>query len=479
MVDVLIIDDDLDVCKMLSDLVRTIGYTPVVTNSVKGGLNEVLSKPYDIVFLDVMLPDGNGLELLPQIKDTERPPEVIIMTGEGSSDGAEIAVKNGAWDYLEKPVSPKKMILSLRRVVQYREDLFKAKIQNPVVALKTDGIIGSSPQMRASLDSLAHAANSEANVLVVGETGTEKELFARAIHFNSPRTNHNFVTVDCAALPDTLIESSLFGYEKGAFTGADKPQTGLIKQADGGTLFLDEIGELGLSLQKAFLRVLQERRFRPLGSKKEIESNFRLVAATNRDLDEMVKEGFFRKDLLYRLRSITIELPPLRKHQEDIKELALYYVTKICESYGTEEKKLSPDLIDALYAYQWPGNVRELVNALEGAISEARYEPTLFPKHLQTNIRIYIARSSVHDKMPDTGDLKNEIKSSFKYPCFEDFKSNILSCAEKEYLKELVTFTKGSIKDAVQISGMGRTWLFTRMKKYEISRLGWPFSDDP
>src|SRR5208283_4709350 len=196
-------------------------------------------------------------------------------------------------------------------------------------------------------------------------------------------------------LPETLVESVLFGHEKGAFTGADRPQDGLIKQAHRGTLFLDEIGELPLSIQKAFLRVLQEHRYRPVGSKHELVSNFRLLAATNRDLEKMVQEGTFRSDLLFRLRTLTIDLPPLSARKEDIKDLAMYHMARVCERYQIGTKGFSPEFFDALMAYEWPGNVRELVSAIEHAISDAYHEPTLFPKHLPLDLRVKVARSSV------------------------------------------------------------------------------------
>ena len=236
--------------------------------------------------------------------------------------------------------------------------------------------------MEACLELLVQAVGGDGNVLITGETGTGKELFAKAIHSHSPRAHKNFVVVDCGALPETLIESTLLGFEKGTFTGAERSQEGLIKQADGGTLFLDEVGELPLALQKAFLRVLQERRFRPLGAKQEVTSDFRLIAATNRDLEDMVGKDLFREDLLYRLRTLAIDIPPLRLRPEDVTELFFYYLPRLSKKAGMETKGFSPEFLEMLHRYPWPGNVRELIGALEAAIHSTGPSHILYPAHL-------------------------------------------------------------------------------------------------
>jgi two-component system NtrC family response regulator len=465
---VLIIDDDEMMCDMLSTMVRQMGHSATCASTLQEGLRVSVSKDIDVVFLDVLMPDGSGLDVLPRIREAPSSPEVIIITGFGDPDGAELAIKNGAWDYLEKPSSIKAMTLPLVRALQYRKE--KKARKSPVV-LNREGIVGNSPSMMVCIDIVAQAANSDANVLITGETGTGKELFAYAIHNNGPRAGKNFVVVDCAALPETLVESMLFGHEKGAFTGADRAQDGLIKQADGGTLFLDEVGELPLSMQSSFLRVLQERRFRPIGGKQEIRSDFRLVVATNRDLDQMVKEGQFRKELLFRLRSFTIELPPLREHPEDIKELVLYYTAKICERYGTETKGFSPDFFEALDAYDWPGNVRELVNTLERAIAAARQDPILFPKHLSPHIRINVAKTSLRKGTPvGSGQREGDTALFAELPPLRDFRESALSEVEQNYLRDLMTRTGGIIKEACKISGLSRPRLYALLKKYHINR---------
>jgi len=467
MANILIIDDDEVMCDMLSRLVRKMGHDATSALTLKDRFQEVLSKTFDVVFLDVGMPDGSGLDVLPKIREIQSSPEVIIITGAGNPDGAELAIKNDAWDYIEKPSSIKDMTLPLVRALQYREE---KKTKNPLLALKRDAIVGSSSQMRVCLDLLAQAATSDVNVLITGETGTGKELFAWAIHENSSRASKNFVVVDCAALPETLVESVLFGYEKASFTGADKSRDGLVKQADGGTLFLDEVGELPPSLQKAFLRVLQGRRFRPIGSKQEVESNFRLVAATNRNLDKMVKQGKFRNDLLFRLMSLTIKIPSLREHPEDIKELSLQYMAKLCEGYGIGTKGFSHDFFDALTSYHWPGNVRELFNALERALSSARYDHTLFPKHLPPHIRIQLAKTSIDKQTTDehTPTVNTGVTGTFAK--LEDVRKDAIARVEEKYLQELLTHTNGNINEACQISGLSRSRFYDLLKRYKPSK---------
>ena len=459
---ILIIDDDKGLCFTLSDMVERTGHEATSVHTLRDGLEAASSGSFDVVFLDVMLPDGNGLDLLPRIREISSKPEVIIITSKGDPDGAELAIKNGAWDYVQKPFSIKAITLPLLRALQYRE------AKRPPVVLDRQGIVGSSPQIRACLDLLAETVNSEASVLITGETGTGKELFASAIHENSRRADKSFVVVDCTSLPDTLVESMLFGHEKGAFTGADKAYKGLIKQADTGTLFLDEVGELPFSVQKTFLRALQEHRFRPLGGTHEIESDFRLVAATNRDLDEMVKRGQFRKDLLFRLRSFAIALPPLKERSQDIKELAMYYVALFSERRGTGTKGFSPEFLEALDAYDWPGNVRELFNALERALAGAHLEPTLFPNHLPVNIRIKVARASVSKEKPSIAIPGGSPAISGVPPPLRGFRE----ATEQKYLQNLISLTQGNIKEACRISGLSRSRLYVLMKKYQIYPLG-------
>ncbi len=279
MAHVLIIDDDFEICETMESLITRLSHECDAAHTLDKGIGLIRENDYDVVFLDVSLPDGNGLDILPDIMAVTDPPEVIILTGKGDPDGAELAIKGGVWDYLVKPSSVREISLTLGRALKYREE--KAG-QTQGAALDLSDVVGQSPGIKASFNLLSQAARSDSNVLITGQTGTGKELFASTIHANSKRKKGNFIVVDCAGLTESLVESTLYGHRKGAFTGAQADRIGLVKLADGGTLFLDEVGEMPVSIQKAFLRVLQERTFRPVGDTREQTSDFRLGAATTR-----------------------------------------------------------------------------------------------------------------------------------------------------------------------------------------------------
>lgn len=462
MAKILVIDDEPILCEYMSDLFRDANHEVLFVHTLKDGINLLTQDTFDAVFLDVVLPDGNGLSGLKQMRDVPSSPEIIIITGLANRAEAEIAIKNGAWDYIQKPFSASQIKDCLGSVLQYQQE--RASRPSPAKVVHKN-IIGTSSQIKRCLAQLEPAAFSDASVLISGETGTGKELFARAIHDNSFRKSNNFVTVDCAALPEPLVESTLFGHEKGAFTSADQNQEGLIKQAHNGTLFLDEVGELPLSVQKSFLRVLQEHRFRPVGSKHEIESNFKLIAATNQDLDKMARMGTFRRDLLFRLRSITIDLPPLRERTGDIEIMTAYYLKKLSHRYQIKEKKISPDFMEVLTSYHWPGNVRELINALEKSISTAQGCSTLFSMHLPVDIRIHVVQSSVDPAEEYLNPQRIQMDDAKPFPNLK----KLLASAEKRYLQKLVSHTSGNIKKICWISGLSRSRVYERLKKYDIS----------
>lgn len=469
MSNILIIDTQESFTAVLAREITHAGHQVVTARTLAEGLEMATSKPFDVIFLNAEMPDGNSMGVLPALIDTPSLPEVIILTDVGDADQAEHAIKMGAWDYVERPATARAMTLPLVRAIQYRA---KKILKQPHTTLNEEtlkDIVGASSQMKRCLDRLALSAGSDANVLITGETGTGKELFAWAIHNNSRRAGKRFVEVDCAALPETLVESILFGYERGAFTGADKNESGLIKRADGGTLFLDEVGELPLSVQKSFLRVLQEHKFRQVGGSTVLRSDFRLIAATNRDLDAMVHRHRFRKDLLFRLRAFTMELPSLRHRIEDISLIATHHVDKLCQSYGMNGKSFSPDFFEVLGRYEWPGNVRELVNALERAVSAARHEPVLFPKHLPVYIRVHLARASVEQgqSIPDLPIARIDGPNGTTLPRLVEAREATVAQFEQHYLRELLTLAK-DMEQACAMSGLSRSRLYALLKKHSL-----------
>jgi two-component system, NtrC family, response regulator len=467
---VLVIDDDRAVCDAIAEVVRRIGHEACCASSFSEGLRESRRREFSLVLVDVQLPDGSGLDLLPRLREKLPCPEVIIMTGHGDPDGAELAIRNGAWDYIQKPFDLENislaLTLALTRALQYQEEKLKRAVPVP---LMRDMIIGNSLSIKECLDLVALAASSSANALICGETGTGKELFAAAIHNNSARVDKNFVVIDCSALPGTLVESVLFGHEKGAYTGADRTQLGLIAQADNGTLFLDEIGELPLTIQKTFLRVIQERRYRPVGGRKEIVSNFALVAATNRNLDDMVEKGQFRDDLLHRLKTIQIILPPLREHKDDIKALTQHYVSQFCLHHKMPIKGFTPEFFGVLEAYDWPGNIRELNQALERAMASAGASPLLYPKDLPTEIRAKMARDSVPHASSHGDTTYSEDKEGKAFPQLEEVRAAAIIDVEHAYLADLMTHTGGDIPAAIDISGLSRARFYALLKKHGIA----------
>lgn len=472
MAKILIVDDEETVCESMALIGRRSGHETSCARTLAAGLELANTGAFDLVFLDVKMPDGNGLELLPRLTQAPSRPDIIIMTGYGDPQGAELAINSGAWDYIEKGCSAKDITLTLARALEYRKQKLTLAGAKGVVALKRENIVGNSASLNACLDQVACAAGSEAGVLIMGETGTGKELFARAVHQNSKRADKQFVVVDCASLPETLVESILFGHDKGAFTGAERAREGLVAEANGGTLFLDEVGELPLATQKAFLRVLQERRFRPVGSPREFESDFRLVAATNRDLNAMAQSGEFRSDLLFRLSSVVINLPPLRERRDDIKELARYYMDKFCERNGLSPKGSCPEFMATLMAYSWPGNIREFINTIERTVISAREEPVLFAQHLPTAIRAQVAQSGVgHRGEPPAAEAQSAPPAvEGELPRLNDFRETIYAKAEKQYLADLMSVARNDIPAACRLSGLSQSRLYALLKTHELHR---------
>lgn len=382
------LDDDRLVRRLIAATAGELGHEAATASTLAEGLALCRERSRDVVFLDLLLPDGNGLDIIPDLRGLPAAPEIVIITGHGDPAGADLAMRHGAWDFLTKPLSLDHLRLILNRVVAFREQ-GRAFGKSP---FEPRGVVGRAPALKACLDLAAQAAASDINVLLLGETGTGKEVFARAIHDQSPRAAMPLVTMDCASATETLLESQLFGHTRGSFTGADQDRDGVVRLAHRGTLFLDEVGELPVSLQRSFLRVLETRRFRPIGARSEVTSDFRLIAATNRNLVEMASLELFRTDLLYRLNGIAITLPPLRDRREDIPLLCRHFVARLCGRYNARDRAVSDDLLEALLRYDWPGNVRELGHALERAFAASMGQPRIFAGHLPLDIRMAVAR---------------------------------------------------------------------------------------
>ncbi len=378
--EILVVDDEVGIRESLTGILEDEGYDVSAVGSGEEALRRVEETPPDVVLLDVWLPGIDGLEVLERMGETMDIP-VIMISGHGSIEQAVKATQRGAEDFLEKPLSYDRVVLSVRRVLE-RERLRKENIALRSSFASEVELVGESPGIEMVRHQVASASASNSRVLVLGESGAGKELIARALHLGSPRSERAFVEVNCAAIPQELIESELMGHEKGAFTGATERKRGKFELADGGTLFLDEVADMSLPTQAKVLRVLETQEFQRVGGTKTLKVDVRVIAATNKNLAQEINEGNFREDLYYRLNVIPIEIPPLRERKEDIPVLAAYFLERAAAEYGRPAKRLSPAAIETLKAYSWPGNVRELRNVmerLEVMTREAVVEPSAIP----------------------------------------------------------------------------------------------------
>lgn len=453
---ILVIDDEMLVRTLVTEVGTGLGHEVIRSDTLAEGL-KLAEDDVDVVLLDMLLPDGNGLSRLRDFAALPSRPELVVITGHGDGDAAELALRSGAWEYLTKPLRVPELSRSLSHILAYRAG-HRPQPEEP--ALDRAHIIGSGRALMKALRSLAEAAASDVNVLLLGETGVGKELFAKALCRNSARAGRPFVTVDCASLPETLVESHLFGHTRGAFTGADRAREGLLLAAHKGTLFLDEVGDLPPAMQGAFLRALELRRFRPVGEVHEVVSDFRLVAATNRDLEERVRADQFRSDLLYRLQGMTIRIPPLRERREDIPELARHAVLLYCVQRDMPVKEITEGCLETLLEHFWPGNVRELVHAMERACVAAGSEDRLYAGHLPTEVRVAVARSRVDGGRPapelpfDTGFAA--------LPTLKEWKTR----AEEQYVQRLMLHSRGDVRTAASLAGLSRGHLYELLKKH-------------
>ena len=387
---ILIIEDDQDMCEMLNTGLGRRGFKTATFQNGAEGLASIDSERTDVILTDVNLPDINGIKICREIMTRTPEIPVVMMTAFGSLETAVDSLRAGAYDFITKPVDIDILALALKRAVQHRTLKQKLKVLSKAVkgAVVPDNFIGESPVMMELFDRLTRIAATETSVLITGESGCGKELTARSLHNHSRREEKPFIAINCSALPETLLESELFGHVKGAFTDAHDDRKGLFCEADGGTLFLDEVGDIPLSLQPKLLRAIEERSVRPIGSNQELPIDVRILSATNRDLESAVEAGTFREDLFYRLNVINIHIPPLRARGTDSLLIARSFISDIAARQGKQVKSLTEAAAKKILAYKWPGNVRELRNALEHAVALTNFD-RITPEDLPDRVSSY------------------------------------------------------------------------------------------
>jgi two-component system response regulator HydG len=442
---ILIVDDEQSHRLMLRAHLEGEGFQIVEASDGHEAVDRVTERSLDLVLMDIRMPTMDGIEALKRIKEITAAMPVIMMTAYGSINSAVEALQAGATDYLTKPLDMDELIFKTKKALYYRQLEEENILQKERLGLRFDlsSIIGTSPTMKKLFDTLAMAAPTEATVLLLGESGTGKELVANAVHQNSPRKDKPYVKVNCAALPETLLESELFGHEKGAFTGAIDKKKGRFERADGGTLFLDEIGEMSPPTQTKILRVLQEREFEAVGGTKTIKVDVRIIAATNKDLADEVKRGKFREDLYYRLNVVPITIPPLRERTEDIPLLAEHFLRIYSEKNKRNITGFGPGVMDAFIAYSWPGNVRELENIVERTVIMSR-EDTITLKDLPP---VFAGPQGDGDRTPPPTSLRD---------------------VERETILKTLRQTGGNRTHAAQILGITRKTLQNKIKEYDL-----------
>ncbi|NTU43158.1 MAG: sigma-54-dependent Fis family transcriptional regulator [Nitrospirales bacterium] len=453
---ILVVDDEDIVRQSCLRVLGPEGYGIDTVENVAQALERLREKHYDLVLTDLLMPGVTGIDLLRDIREDWPDTEVIIITGYGTVKTAVDALKYGAYDYIEKPFTPEELVNVVGRCLEKKRLIIEnMRLRHDISALYSlEKIIGTSKAMQHVFTLIASVASTATTVLITGESGTGKELIARAIHHNSARREQPFVVVDCGTIPEHLMESELFGHMKGSFTGAVSTEKGILETANRGTLFLDEISNLPLSLQVKLLRVLQERELRPVGSKKAVALDIRFIAATNRDLSEMVREGGFREDFFYRLNVFPLNLPPLRERKEDIPGLAYHFLHSYSKELGRDVPHISADAMRRLASHHWPGNVRELENIIHRAviICDGR---TIKPEHI-------MIPSNGGSDIPRTVEELKKLKKGLRTRSIEDI--------ERGFLVAALDRNDWNITRAAQEVGMQRTNFHALLKKYNVSR---------
>jgi two-component system response regulator AtoC len=452
----LIVDDEAELRKSVTNVLQNLvpGVKFEISEAQTGleAIQKVEAQDFDLVLMDVRMPEMDGLEALAKIKEQDPRTFVVIMTAHSNLNDAITAIKDGAYDYLEKPVKAEKLVDLVKKSLEAREMVSSLALSNPVFDddVETE-FVGNTQKMKDVFQLIYKLCKVDTTVMIRGDNGTGKELVARAIHFNSPRKNGAFIAINCGAIPENLIESEFFGHEKGAFTGAIERKIGKFQASNTGTLFLDEIAELKPEMQVKLLRVLQTKKFTPIGSNREMKVDTRIIAATNQNLEKMMEDGTFREDLFYRLNVMPIFLPPLRERLDDIEPLAQYFIKKFAKAHGRTITGLSPEAIQSFRKYNWPGNIRELENVIERAfILEA------------SNI------ISLASLPPEIVNHKQEHSTSMEYSGpmdYDAFKEEM----EKEFIVNALKANRGRINQTVAQANIPKNTLLRKIRKYGIN----------
>src|SRR3954468_12758104 len=445
---ILIVDDERGIRESLSAVLRDEGFAAEAVASGEECLQALSRRAYACVLLDVWLPGINGLETLQQIRELNSDAAVVIISGHGNVETAVRATKLGAFDFIEKPLSIEKTVLTVRNALRQRQ-LARSNAEMSAELQQEYEMVGESVAMRALRKQIAVVAPTDGRVLISGESGAGKELVARAIHAQSRRAGALFIEVNSAAIPEELIESELFGHVKGAFTGATSAKKGKFELSDGATLFLDEVGDMSARVQAKVLRALEEQKFEPVGSGTSVRVDVRVIAATNKQLDLEIEQGNFRADLFYRLNVIPFELPPLRERLEDVPLLVEHFNQKFSTAYGKKPKRFEPEAMEALQSYSWPGNVRELKNTVERVVI------------MNSKIKVMVA------DLPPVGS-EEPPAASFRFPSFKE----ATDAYHREFIQRKLMEAEGNVSRAAELMGVDRSHLYRRMRALGIQGRG-------
>jgi DNA-binding NtrC family response regulator len=450
---IMLIDNEEALCRMMEAVLRDNGYIVQAYTRSFEAVEEFCPGQWDLVISDVKMPGMDGLEVLQRIKARDPGLPVIMITAFATVEMSIQALRKGAYDMLTKPFEPEELLYRISNALKHTQLLEENRELREELAgkFRFENIIGASSALKTLLEKVGKVTVRDTSVLITGESGTGKELIAQAIHYNSPRKDNRFVAINCGALPETLLESELFGYRKGAFTGAAEDRKGLLKEADGGTLFLDEVGNLPMNVQKTLLRFLQEKEFNRLGEPRPTKVDVRVLSATNSDLTAAVKSGAFREDLFYRLNVINLHLPSLRERREDIALLAAHFIRQQNERFGTSVRGLAPDALNAARDFSWPGNIRQLKNVIEACMA------------MESNdlISLQVLCQFIDIPAADCDERASEDENDY---------SKAMTRFETDYLRDLLQKTRGNVEAAAREAGMNMATIYRKLKKYDIRK---------